>query len=420
MFPVDASDVGGKVEHNRLHVRHSTFLGGLVNPAHRWFRLTPSFGPELVDQALDEMDASSDAVVLDPFAGTGTTLIQSKLNGLRTVGFEINPLLHFVCETTLNWHLDANTLKTTLQSIEDNFSIRRNSAGNLSLPAIHNVERWWRADVLRDLVVLLDTIETVHPDRAVVNFFRLALVGVLVPDLTNVTLGRLQLHFIDRSSDHISVLDTFHRHAQLMIDDVSVIADLQSSEAQVFHRDSTDPGQLDRWTPATHVITSPPYPNRYSYVWNTRPHLYLLGLFKNARQAGELDLKTIGGTWGTATSSLLKGTVKPLFPAVEQVVGPAVRQIRERDNLMANYVMKYFNLLAKQVVSQDKLLAPSAKLAYVVGCSWIKDVYLETDVLLGRIVEGLDLNYGVSKIVRFRRRHSGKDLHEAVVYLAKN
>jgi hypothetical protein len=86
---------------------------------------------------------------------------------------------------------------------------------------------------------------------------------------------------------------------------------------------------------------------------------------------------------------------------------------------MANYLMKYFNKLCRQIVSQDELLTPDAKLAYVVGCSCLKDVYVETDVLLGRLFEALHLNYQVTSIERFRRRHSGKDLHESIVYVRK-
>ena len=147
--------------------------------------------------------------------------------------------------------------------------------------------------------------------------------------------------------------------------------------------------------------------------------MYLLGFFQTATEAGDLDLQTIGGTWGTATSSLMKGRLAPEFQAVDQVISPVVEAIRQKDNLMANYLMKYFNKLCKQIVSQDKFLTHDAKLAYVVGCSWLKDVYVETDVLLGHLFEALRPDYRVTSIERFRRRHSGKDLHESIVYVHK-
>ena len=54
------------------------------------------------------------------------------------------------------------------------------------------------------------------------------------------------------------------------------------------------------------LITSPPYPNRMSYIRELRPYMYWLGYLKEAREAGEIDWGTIGGTWGIATSRLLQ------------------------------------------------------------------------------------------------------------------
>jgi hypothetical protein len=86
---------------------------------------------------------------------------------------------------------------------------------------------------------------------------------------------------------------------------------------------------------------------------------------------------------------------------------------------MANYITKYFNMLAKQIVAQDRFLSDYARCAYVVGCSRIKGIFIETDKILGEIFEGLDLGYQIHKIERIRKRHSDKDLHEAIVYVYK-
>ncbi len=67
----------------------------------------------------------------------------------------------------------------------------------------------------------------------------------------------------------------------------------------------------------------------------------------------------------------------------------------------------------------DPFLAKNARVAYVVGCSRIKEVFIETDVMLAQIFEGLKLGYRVSSIDRIRKRHSGKDLHESIVYAWK-
>lgn len=426
LFPIEGNGIEDRISHNHVHVRQSTFLAGLLVQVHRWFRLTPSFGPDLVQKMLEDMETTDEHVVLDPFSGAGTTLIEAKMQGIRSVGFEINPLLHFVCETSTNWVLPVDQLTDSYRLIGERFATERRRLSSKEvedigseLPPIHNIFRWWRRDVLKDLLILRAAIDHVceGPTRA---FFRLSLAGVLVPDLTNVTLGRLQLHFVDKGGHDIDVWRTYDAHSKKMLEDVASIPEKSRGvPSQVLWIDSTSDDVLQVKGKVDRVITSPPYPNRYSYVWNTRPHLYLLEMFTNARQAATLDCRTIGGTWGTATSALMKGIIEPAYAVVEREIVPIAQQIRKDNNLMANYLVHYFNSLARQIVSQNRVLADKARVAYVVGCSRLKGVYVETDVLLGKVFEGLGLGFTVDRIERIRKRHSDRNLHESIVYASR-
>jgi hypothetical protein len=423
----DASASPMEPRFNAIHVSASTFKAGLAANIHRWFRLTPSFGPDLVHQMLNGLNTGSQDYILDPFSGAGTTGIECRLEGLDFVGFEINPLLHFVGRVSTNWELEFHVLEHELERICSEFMLTRPLVDfhnlqqhGLRIPPIHNPTRWWRPDVLTDMLVIKRSIMEC-PLEPVRDFFRLCLAGVLVPDLTNVTLGRLQLHFIDRSRDAIDTLAIFSAHARNMIHDVSAARKLRDTgTARVLLQDSTDLRGLALARPIDRVITSPPYPNRYSYVWNTRPHLYMLDIIEAKNAATEIDRKTIGGTWGSATSDLIKGIIQPIDQRLSGILNPFISEIRERDNLMANYAMHYFNRIAKHLISLDPHLSKTAQVAYVVGNSWLKDVYIETDVVLAKIFEALNLGYSVFDIHRFRRRNSGKDLFESIVYAKKS
>jgi hypothetical protein len=424
---VDTDSVQSKLQYDKMHVSQATFKGGMTAAVHRWFRLTPSFGPELVQEMLSEMGASSTDTVLDPFSGAGTTLIQCQLQKLASFGFEINPFLYFVADTSLNWDLGVLVLQDSLSSICNEFNAKKGSVTwenladfGLLVPPIHNPTRWWRQDVLVQILVLKSIISTKCRQSQVRSFFMLALAGVLIPHMTNVTLGRLQLHFIDKSDAIIDVLGLFSRHASQMIEDMSILRDSNLARtARVYMANSTKLDEALTKDRASIVITSPPYPNRYSYVWNTRPYLYLFDLFSSPKEASNLDLSTIGGTWGTATSTLQKGAIKPSSPIVDHAISSIASEIRQQDNLMANYLMKYFNDLSLQLIEMEKVIKRSVKIAYVVGCSRLKGVYVETDVLLAQIIEGLGLGYKVNSVRRIRKRHSGKDLHESIVYASK-
>jgi hypothetical protein len=374
---------------------------------------------------IGRLDVGKGSLVLDPFAGAGTTLIESKLEGLHSIGFEINPLLHFVNETSLEWGLSPGLVQKELRQLEEKFKRTRTiefddlETHGLVVPPIHNPTRWWRKDVLVDLLVLKRAIQETTDARCRA-FFLLALAGCLVPDLTNVTLGRLQLHFIDRSDDKIDVMKTFDAHVRGMIGDLAKIQENGiQGKSSCFLQNATDLSGFKYNGKVDAVITSPPYPNRYSYVWNTRPQLYFLDFFSTAKEASDLDKRTIGGTWGTATSELARGITPPLNSAIAEILKTVVDQIRERDNLMANYVVHYFNRLTVQILEMDRLLSKSASVAYVVGNSWIKDVYVETDIMLAEIFERIGLGYRVTEVHRFRRRHSGEKLYESIVYATK-
>lgn len=413
------------ISYDCIPVQQSTFKGGLAAHVHRWFRLTPSYGPELVREMIKKLGCGKSETILDPFNGAGTTIIESKLEGYDCYGFEINPLLQWVGKVSTKWNLNIKEIEVSRNEIISRFteeikyiSYDNLESNNLYIPPIFNPLRWWRKDVITELLILKRAIVNCNSNEDNKNFFLLCLAGVLVPDLTNVTLGKLQLHFINRDNDNINVLSTFLSHLDAMIEDLLTISSMKlTAQSKIFHTNSVTLEGVEITKPVNCVITSPPYPNRYSYVWNTRPHLYFLDFFKTPKEASDLDKETIGGTWGTATSVLSQGIITPAYKFLEKDIWAVVESIRADDNLMANYVMKYFNLLAEQIQAMERLPQNNLRCAYVVGNSRIKGKYIETDKLLGTIFEGL--GYNLSSIHRFRKRNSGKDLFESIVYAEK-
>ncbi|MBC6410337.1 MAG: hypothetical protein GDA42_07760 [Ekhidna sp.] len=55
------------------------------------FNWRGQFTPEFVEYILASANLQPDALIADPFAGSGTVLIESAIKGYSSVGFEINP-----------------------------------------------------------------------------------------------------------------------------------------------------------------------------------------------------------------------------------------------------------------------------------------------------------------------------------------
>src|SRR5258705_4425929 len=153
---VEGENIEDKIVYNPISTKAATFKSGTQKKIHSWFRFTPSFGPELVDIMLEKLNFEKGELVLDPFGGASTTLIQCRLNNIDVIGFEINPLLHFVGKTSLNWSLDPSVLDIVLLAIENLYNSFSQKLKNeeiencgFDIPKIHNVFRWWRKDVLK-------------------------------------------------------------------------------------------------------------------------------------------------------------------------------------------------------------------------------------------------------------------------------
>ena len=81
-------------------------------PVHEWYRFVLSFPPHLVrEYLLDHIKLRSGGTVLDPFCGTGTTVVEAKKLGFSGFGLESSPMACFATATKVNWSLDPDKLE---------------------------------------------------------------------------------------------------------------------------------------------------------------------------------------------------------------------------------------------------------------------------------------------------------------------
>src|SRR5437764_3593766 len=105
--------------------------------AHRWYRFVLAFPPHLVREYLDRFGIDARHRVLDPFCGTGTTLVECKKRGIASVGVEANPLAQFASAVKVDWSPDPNDLLAHARNVADAISERLTEEGIEDEPILH-------------------------------------------------------------------------------------------------------------------------------------------------------------------------------------------------------------------------------------------------------------------------------------------
>jgi hypothetical protein len=166
------------------------------------------------------------------------------------------------------------------------------------------------------------------------------------------------------------------------------------------------------------VVTSPPYSNRMSYVRELRPYMYWTGHLTTKREAGELDWRAIGGTWGIATSRLQDWKPMRRLPRTLERV---VRDIRNADaesaRLLGAYVARYFDDMDQHLRALSPRVRRGGRVHYIVGNSTFYGRVVSTEELLGLLLE----RHGFHdvEIRMLRKRNSKKELYEFDVVATK-
>ncbi len=424
-FLVGSLPADVEVEQTDLNLAQSTFVGGLDIPAHRWYKLRPSFSPFLVKFLYERLATQKIESVFDPFSGAGTTVLECKMLGIDSCGIEINPFLSRFTELALDWSASPAVLARCSQQLLEQLTKISHRVARLDLekaaafldvkvPPIHNVLRWWRPDVLKYLLAAKRVLYELKLDTCAYRVLWLALASVCI-EVANIKRLHPTLSFYDRSGEHIDALQILRQKIEVIASDLSALYKIKvKAQARVYQGNSLSPDTFLKLHAPVALITSPPYPNRYSYVWETRPHLYMMDLMTTGTEAAQLDLDAPGGTWGTATSILTKGELEPQTTCLTLQLADPIRQLRKIDNLMANYVIKYFNMMDEHFDAMGRVLPKDSRFAYVVGNSRIKGVDVCTGSIFAQVLNSKPWAK-VESLIVFRRRIGKKNLYETAV-----
>lgn len=386
-------------------------------PVHGWYRFVLSYPPHLVRRYMQSFNLGVKDLLLDPFCGTGTTLVEAKKHRIPSVGCDAHPFAALVSRVKTNWAIDPAILRNRLrwllkrsedlstehgleaQSLDARLLQEDYQPENCVLALTEDEEKllptgFLSSRPLRRLLIVRDEIERQTREQAVEirEFFLVALAQTIANGAGNFAFGP-EIYRTKPKPDY-DVLGHFARHADMMIRELISVRELglEQTAASVLLADARDLSDLHGKVSA--VITSPPYPNEKDYTRTTRVESILLRLISDRIQLRHTK------------ESLLRSNTRNIF--VDDRDGDEVQEFRsirdvcesiERrrlelgktsgfERLYHKVVSHYFGGMRRHLRTLRPKLRTRAKLAYVVGdqLSFLM-VPVATAKLLGEVAE---------------------------------
>jgi hypothetical protein len=406
--------------------RH-TFRGNLKSSRHGWLRLTPAYSVRLVDELLSS-GAGAASPVLDPFCGTGTTLVACAEHGVDCDSVDINPFLIWLARTKLGSYSSRQRAEAEAGLAKMRRAALRSAGPMPWLPPLYQIEKWWSPATLIALGRAWEALERLAADasRPAANLLRVAFCQVLI-ERSRAHFGHQSMSLTPRtpeaeheasgaeSEEAAGVAGALGVAMQRLL--LAAAVPLPATRRRVVQVDAR---RLHEKLSLNHygsVITSPPYANRMSYVRELRPYMYWLKYLRDRKTAGVLDWRAIGGTWGSATSNLATWVASPSPIPSPPGLEPLLASIAERSPLLSTYVRKYFHDMSAHLQSLTRVMRSGGTAFFVIGNSKFYDVLVPVEQLLATQFE--QVGFQSVEISTLRKRTSKKELYEYLVTAKK-
>lgn len=414
--------------------------------AHDWYRFVLAFPPHLIRLYLEKFGIGEGSRVLDPFCGTGTTLVECKKLGVQSVGVEAHPMTHFASSVKVDWSPDpdemmehaggvAEVAKSGLESLgldEDQhydpcslFGGWNGENASLRILPEESEKLLLKGSIsplpLHKTLVLLECMERSGSGYA--RHERLALAKALVAHISNLRFGPEV--GVGPPKPDAAVVSPWLANVKKMAEDLRKLRESDSVPSFVHHNDSRQILEVLEPDSVDAVITSPPYPNEKDYTRTTRLESVLLGFVNNRAELQALKRSLVRSN----TRGVYKGDDDDRWVSEHHEIIRIADSIEARrielgktsgfERLYSRVTTLYFGGMARHLADLRRVLRPGAHLAYVVGdqASYLR-VMIRTGQLLASIAK--TLGYEVVSIDLFRTRlatATREQLREEVVVL---
>lgn len=406
-----------------------------VGAFHHWYDFVLGYSDQLVTKVFDTLDVSDRGLLLDPFSGGGTTVVEAAKLGLPSIGVDANPFASFVARVKTRFSVDPDALRGAASRAVDRYhQLSPWTEGLDDDPTYQYIDqsgmlrRGWISPVPLKKALALKRAIKARRDPDVRDALMLALVADLPTNIGNMKFGP-QI-YKGAIKEDVDLIPLFLDRVERMADDLrnakvgyrvpSVITgDARTLRPVLRGHFGAEVPQID------FVVCSPPYPTEHDYTRHTRLELAFTDDVRTLEMLRTIKRSMIR----SHTKGIYKGDedadrvarIASVEAVAKKVEAAVVGRESGFEKLYPTVVRAYFGGMRRHFASLYRLMNAGGKAAYVVGdqAAYAR-VPIQTAELLGEVAESV--GFRVDNISHWRQRWaSGMSsyLDENILYLSK-
>ena len=389
-----------------------SFQGNKTRAAYRWYKFKEAFSASLVEDLFHRYGLNSGRI-LDPFAGSGTTLFAAKTMGINADGIELLPVGQEII--TARQVLDAKFTAEDFERLRQWSELREweKSEKRLSLSELRITQGAYPYETKEAIEKYLGACQQENTEvQAVLRFALLCILESI--SFTRKDGQYLRWDYRSGRTHGKKMFDkgTIPSFEQAICEKINeILADVSPGHQTRLFESKMTTGEIRLYNGSCihllptlpdgvydAVMTSPPYCNRYDYTRTYALELALLGtdeqglvklrqeMLSCTVENRAKDLLSINPRWSTA---LAAANAQTLLQAILEYLEDQKTQGALNNNGIPRMVRGYFYEMACVISECARVLKPNALLFMVNDNVRYAGASISVDMILSDIAEKL-------------------------------
>ena len=409
---------------NATYISLLNYSDDLNKPFQRWYRYKEGFSIALVEQLIKEYSKNKKGVILDPFCGSGSTLIAANNLGYSGVGFEVNPFSYFLSKCKLTQY-DTVTIENFKESYERVLSSASRKTVEYKLPKLSISDKVFSKEIEEYFMTVGQIIEDFRRDIKIYNLLKLGWLACLELLSNYRKAGNglkvkkyVKPRIITKADARVALLEEYQN---IYIDLLKI---KPKADNALYNESCLQMGAFIEDESVEGIIFSPPYANCFDYT-----EIYKLELWFGNFVTEYVDLKNLRKQ---SLHSHLNGDLKSDVVPRSDILSELINVLQKKelwDKKIPKMLQLYYDDMFKVLDECYRVLNDKGFCCIVVGNSAYGGVVFPADLILSEYAQRIGFTVDKIEVDRYIvtssqqyeiTKQTGKYLRESIICLIKN